>query len=197
MSTEQAPQRHFTVEEYLEREKTALVKSEYYKGEIFEMADHKPLEMAGGAPRHAEIGGNIYFALRKRLQGSSCKAFNSDLKVHIPENQFFTYPDVTIACGQREYFKDAALMNPLVIIEVLSDSTEDYDRGTKFTLYRSIPSLHEYALVSQAERLVEIFRRNEHGRWELYIFSNAADVEFASVESTLPMVEIYADLDGI
>ncbi|TAE25180.1 MAG: Uma2 family endonuclease [Candidatus Kapaibacterium sp.] len=197
MSAQQATQQYFTIDEYLEREKTALVKSEYYKGEIFEMADHKPLEMAGGTPRHSEIGGNIYFAARKRLQGSSCKIFNSDLKVHIPENQFFTYPDITIACGQREYFKDSALMNPRVIIEVLSDSTEAYDRGTKFTLYRSIPSLQEYALVSQQEHLVEIFRRNQHGRWELYIFSNDAEVELSSVECVISMQEIYADLDEI
>jgi Uma2 family endonuclease len=197
MSAQQAPQRYFTVEEYLEREETALEKSEYYKGEIFEMGDHRPLEMAGGTPSHAEIGGNIYYALRQKLQGSPCKAFNSDLKVHIPENTLFTYPDVTIACGKREYFKDAALLNPLVIMEVLSDSTEDYDRGTKFRLYRSIPSLQEYVLVAQTEQLVEIFRRNAHERWELYVFSGKMDVELESVECTLSMAEIYADLDEI
>jgi Uma2 family endonuclease len=189
MSAQPAPQRLFTIEEYLEREETALVKSEYYKGEIF--------EMSGGTPRHAGISGNIYFALRRYLEGKPCTPFNSDLKVHIPENFFFTYPDVTIVCGKREYFKDSALKNPIVIIEVLSDSTESYDRGTKFRLYRSIASLQEYVLVSQKEQLVEIFRRNPHGRWELYIFADNTDVECASLECSLTMAEIYADLDEI
>ncbi len=189
MSAQQVPQQYFMIDEYLEREKTALEKSEYYKGEIF--------TMSGGTPRHAGIASNIVTALGTRLQNKNCRAFGSDLKVHIPENQFFTYPDVTIACGQREYFKDSALTNPRVIIEVLSDSTEGYDRGTKFMLYRSIPSLQEYVLVSQQEHFVEIFRRNQHGRWELYIFANDAEVDLPSVECVLFMQEIYADLDKI
>jgi Uma2 family endonuclease len=189
MSAQPAPQRLFTIEEYLEREEAALVKSEYYKGEIF--------EMSGGTPRHVGIASNIIAALQPKLQTKQCRAFGSDLKVHIPENFFFTYPDVTVVCGKREYFKDSALKNPLVIIEVLSDSTESYDRGTKFRLYRSIASLQEYVLISQKEQLVEIFRRNPHGRWELYIYADNTDIEFAALECILPMAEIYADLDEI
>jgi Uma2 family endonuclease len=194
---EPASTRYFTIEEYLDFEKTSLVKHEYLAGAIFERGRQKQHFSDVCTPRHSGIASNIVAALTPRLQKKQCRPFTSDLKVHIPENGLFTYPDVTIACGKREYFNDAALLNPLVIIEVLSVSTEDYDRGTKFRLYRSIPSLQEYIIISQTEQSVEIFRRNAHECWELYVFTGEADVELASVECTLTMAEIYADLDEI
>ncbi|MBD1210139.1 MAG: Uma2 family endonuclease [Ignavibacteria bacterium] len=187
MSAHPASQQLFTIEEYLEREEKAEYKSEYYKGEIF--------AMAGGSPRHSDIGGNIYHALRKHLAGKSCRPYNSDMRVHIPALQYFTYPDISVVCGKQEFFRDHALMNPVVIIEVLSDSTESYDRGTKFHLYSRISSLQEYVLVSQNERIVEVFRRNEQQRWELYVFTEDDNVELASVECTLTMDEIYEDVE--
>ncbi len=201
MSSQPLPQQLFTIEEYLEREEKAAYKSEYYKGEIFPMVDTSSaydgngaaLVMAGGSMRHSNIGGNIYHALRKYLVGTSCRPFNSDMQIHIPMEQLFTYPDVSVVCGKRDLFRDKALMNPVVIVEVLSDSTESYDRGTKFRLYSRIASLQEYVLVSQNERIVEVFRRNEQQRWELFVFAENENVELASVECTLTMEEIYED----
>lgn len=187
MSAQTAPQQLFTIEEYLEREEKAEYKSEYYKGEIF--------AMAGGSPRHSDIGGNIYHALRKHLAGKPCRPYNSDMRVHIPILQYFTYPDISVVCGKQEFFRDNALMNPVIIFEVLSDSTESYDRGTKFRLYSRISSLQEYVLISQNERIVEVFRRNEQQRWELYMFTENENVELASVGCTLTMDEIYEDAE--
>ncbi len=203
MSAQPAPQQLFTIEEYLEREEKAAYKSEYYKGEIFPMVDinraydgnGEALVMAGGSMRHSNIGGNIYHALRKRLAGTSCRPFNSDMQIHIPVEQLFTYPDISVICGKRDLFQDKALMNPRVIIEVLSDSTEGYDRGAKFRFYTKIASLQEYVLVSQNERIVEVFRRNEQQRWELFVFAENENVELASVECTLTMDEIYEDTE--
>lgn len=185
MSAQSSPQQIFTIDEYLEREEKAEYKSEYYKGEVF--------AMAGGSPRHSRIGGNIYHALRKHLAGKPCRPYKSDMRVHIPIQRYFTYPDISVVCGKREFFEEKALMNPVLILEVLSESTKGYDRGAKFRLYSSIASLQEYTLVSPHERSVEIFRRNAHGRWGLYQFSGEENVELASIGCTLTMEGIYED----
>ncbi|MCU0424948.1 MAG: Uma2 family endonuclease [Candidatus Kapabacteria bacterium] len=186
MSAQPAPQQIFTIEEYLEREEKAEYKSEYYKGEIF--------AMAGGTPPHSAISANVLYALMERLR-KKCRVFNNDMRIHIPVPEYFTYPDISVVCGKREYFDDKALMNPILIVEVLSDSTEGYDRGTKFRFYDRISSLQEYVLVSQKERVVEVFRRNEQQRWELFMFTDNDDVELASVGCTLTMDEIYEDAE--
>lgn len=186
MSAQPAPQQLFTIEEYLEREEKAEYKSEYYKGEIF--------AMAGGTPPHSAISVNLTIALGNRLRGK-CRVYNGDMRVHIPILQYFTYPDVSVVCGKREFFRDNALMNPVIIFEVLSDSTEGYDRGTKFRLYSKITSLQEYVLVSQDERAVDVFRRNAEGRWELFRFSDNETVELVSVQCSLTMDEIYEDAE--
>lgn len=184
MSAQPAPQQLFTIKKYLEREEKAAYKSEYYKGEIF--------AMAGGTPPHSAISANVLYALMERLR-KKCHVFNNDMRIHIPVLEYFTYPDISVVCGEREYFGDKALMNPTLIVEVLSDSTEGYDRGTTFRFYDRISSLQEYVLVSQKERVVEVFRRNEQQRWELFIFTDNDDVELASVGCTLTMDEIYED----
>jgi Uma2 family endonuclease len=186
MSAQPAPQQLFTIEEYLEREEKAGYKSEYYKGEIF--------AMAGGTPPHSAISVNLAIALGNRLRGK-CRVYNGDMRVHIPILQYFTYPDVSVVCGKREFFRDNALMNPVLIIEVLSDSTEGYDRGTKFKLYSKITSLQEYVLVAQDTRSVDVFRRNVSGRWELFQSSEKEDVALESVGCTLTMDEIYEDAE--
>jgi Uma2 family endonuclease len=186
MSAQPAPQQLFTIDEYLEREEKAEYKSEYYKGEIF--------AMAGGTPPHSAISVNLAIALGNRLRGK-CRVYNGDMRVHIPILQYFAYPDISVVCGKREYFRDNALMNPTLIIEVLSDSTEGYDRGTKFHLYSRISTLQEYVLVSQNERTVEVFRRNDQQRWELYMFTENDNVELVSVGCTLTMDEIYEDAE--
>lgn len=147
--------------EYLERERSAPTKSEYYRGEIF--------LMAGGSPEHNLIAGNLVTALNNALADRPCMVFPSDQRYACPTG-LITYPDVSVICGEREYFDDRqdTLLNPLVIVEVLSTSTEGYDRGKKFEHYRTIASLQEYILVAQDSATLEKFTRDRAtGNWIL------------------------------
>jgi Uma2 family endonuclease len=181
--------RRYTVEEYLAREKVAPSKSEFYRGQIF--------AMSGGTPRHNTIGGNIFASLRGRLRGTPCRPFNSDQRIRIPANGLSTYPDVSVVCGELQL--DAqdreAINNPRVIFEVLSKSTESYDRGKKFDLYRQLESLGEYILVAQEEPQVERFVRQEDGSWLLTVFKGLeAVLEISALYCLLPLSEIYEDV---
>jgi Uma2 family endonuclease len=152
-------------EEYLEKERLAVTKSEYYRGETF--------SMSGASWNHALLSGNLYYALRRALSGSGCTVFAGDLRVHIPTNTLFTYPDLGVVCGEKIMLDAASdtLTNPTLLVEILSPATERYDRGRKFALYRDISSLQEYILVSQRERLVEVYDREEPGQWVLRVSS--------------------------
>jgi len=151
----------FTIEEYLEFEKTSEEKYEYYQGEIF--------AMSGSKVPHNTISVNIIAALKQKLKGKSCQPFNSDQRIYIPENSLFTYPDISIICGAIITLNDDDwnILNPSVIIEVLSPGTKDYDRGGKFKLYRDIPTLKEFILVDSETVNIEAFRINDRGYWEL------------------------------
>ncbi len=151
----------FTIEEYLEFEKTSEEKYEYYQGEIF--------AMSGSKVPHNTISVNIIAALKQKLKGKSCQPFNSDQRIYIPENSLFTYPDISIICGDIITLNDDDwnILNPSVIIEVLSPGTKDYDRGGKFKLYRDIPTLKEFILVDSETVNIEAFRINDRGYWEL------------------------------
>ena len=131
----------YSVEEYLEMEKAATEKHEYYQGEIF--------AMAGPKFQHVVIAGNVFGQLKNKLKGKPCQPLGSDMRVHVPKNTLFTYPDISVVCGSPEFLNNDEwnLLNPTVIIEVLSPSTRNYDRGDKFNLYRDIPTLKEYILV--------------------------------------------------
>jgi Uma2 family endonuclease len=150
-----------SIEEYLAFEQTAANKHEFYQGEIF--------AMAGNKLNHNKIAKNIFGQLYLKLQGKSCQPYGSDLRIHIPENTFFTYPDISIICGEPETKDNDEInvLNPSIIIEVLSPTTKNYDRGEKFMLYRAIKSLKEYVLVDAESILVEAFRLNEKRHWEL------------------------------
>jgi Uma2 family endonuclease len=150
-----------SIEDYLQMENTEVVKHEYYQGEIF--------AMSGAKVPHNKISGNIYATLHAKLKGKKCKPFNSDQRIHIPSNTLFTYPDISIICGEIITLNDDDynVLNPTVIIEVLSNSTKNYDRGEKFKLYRDIKTLKEYILVDSESIHVEVFRLNENGHWEL------------------------------
>ena len=178
-----------TFEEYLAKERIAEGKSEYYRGQIF--------SMSGGSPRHNTIRVNITSSLRSRLRGSPCRPFNSDQRIRIQANGLSTYPDVSVVCGEFQV-DDAdrdAIVNPRVIFEVLSQSTESYDRGKKFDLYRQLDSLLEYILVSQDEALVERFSRQENGSWLLTVFKGLnTELELQTLASNLPLSEIYEDV---
>ena len=163
----------FTVEEYLRFEKESLQKHEYFKGEIF--------AMAGASRRHNVIFSNVFRELANHLKGHPCRPYGSDLRIHIPENNLFTYPDISVICGEiipSDLDADTALL-PTVLIEILSPTTKDYDRGGKFRLYREIPSLKEYVLIDSESINVEIFRINPQGNWELQ--------EHRSIDALCPM----------
>jgi Uma2 family endonuclease len=135
----------YSEQEYLELEREAEYKSEYFRGEIF--------AMTGAGHNHNRIVENLTFEIGSFLKGKSCRTFSNDMRLHIPQNGLYTYPDVVIVCGKNEFLDDKKdnLVNPNVIIEVLSPSKSFYDRGEKFHFYRSIPSLSEYVVIDSSK----------------------------------------------
>ena len=172
------------MDEYFAVEETSQVKNEYYDGQIF--------AMAGASLQHNRIAANLVALLRPAVAGRGCEAFGSDLRVQTPGG-LFTYPDVSVVCGEPLLIQGRpdTLTNPLVIIEVLSDATREYDRGQKFALYKEIPSLREYVLVEQKEVLVETFRLSGRN-WEPRSDSDLdGALSLESVDMTIPLREIY------
>lgn len=180
------PQKRYTPEEYLTLERKAEYKSQYYDGKIF--------AMAGASRRHNLIAVNIASEMRARLRGRPCEVYGSDMRVKVSPTGLYTYPDVVVVCGEPRFEDDHedTLLNPTLIVEVLSPSTEDYDRGRKFAHYRQIGSLAEYVLVAQEKHHVERFRRQETGEWLLWETDRPDDtVSLASIGSELALVEVY------
>ncbi|MGH7127157.1 MAG: Uma2 family endonuclease [Planctomycetaceae bacterium] len=184
MST--AAEKRLTVQEYLAIERAAETKSEFFDGEMF--------AMAGASRRHNLITTNSSREVSLQLKGRRCEVYTSDMRVKIITTGLYTYPDLVVVCGEPE-FEDAevdTLLNPTVLMEVLSESTEDYDRGRKLTHYRKIPSLREYLLISQEEHLIEQFLRQSDGRWLLSEFRGLeATVSMPSIDCRLPLAEVY------
>lgn len=176
-----------TTEEYLEFEKNSEVKHEYFEGEIF--------AMVGASLKHNQISVNIVSELRSQLKQSPCRPFINDLRVKVQEIDKYTYPDIVIVCGDIELEKESGmetLLNPVVIIEVLSDSTEAYDRGTKFHHYQLIKSLQEYILVSQYSCLVEKFIRCNGDEWAYLSYDNVdKPIPIISAKCELMLSDIY------
>lgn len=175
-----------SIEEYLEKENAATEKSEYYRGEVF--------AMSGAKVPHNKIVGNLYFSLRKKLEGKSCQLFGSDLRIHIESNTLFTYPDISIICGDIKTLNDDDMnvLNPTVLIEVLSSSTKNYDRGEKFKLYREIPTLKEYIMVDSESVHVEVFRLNDKQHWELEEYKDLQmNLPIKAVNETIALTDIY------
>ena len=153
--------------------------------------------MSGGSPRHNTITINLATSLRGRLRGTPCRPYNSDQRIRIPANGLSTYPDVSVVCGELQLDSQDhnAVINPRVIFEVLSTSTENYNRGKKFDLYRQLDSLQEYILVAQDEPQVERFVRQSDGSWLLTVFKGLeAGLELATLGCALPLSEIYEDV---
>lgn len=175
-----------TPEEYLERERAAPHKSEYYAGEIF--------AMAGASPSHNLLVAGIIAALGARLRGTPCATFASDLRIECGPSGLFCYPDVSVICGPLQY-RDAhqdVVTNPALIVEVLSHSTEGYDRGAKFAQYRRLASLREYVLVAQDESRLEVFTRGQDNRWTLTeAIGWEAVCPLTSLDIALPLSEVY------
>ncbi len=181
--------KQISIEEYLLLEETAEEKHEYYLGEVF--------AMAGGTIAHNQIVSNTIAELNFFLRGKNCQVFPSDLKVHIEANSLFTYPDLSIVCGEPERWKNRndVITNPVVLIEVLSKKTENYDRGQKFKLYRDIPALKEYILISSREILIEKYTRLSTYFWNFREINNPDEVlQIESIAFTCPIKELYRNV---
>lgn len=177
---------YLTPEEYLRIERQAAYKSEFWHGEMF--------AMAGASEAHNTIVANLSFLLVGQLKGRDCKAYASDLRVKVSEAGNYAYPDLVIVCGTRK-FEDKILdilANPTVIIEVLSDLTEAFDRGEKFEQYRRIESLSDYLLVSQSKQKIEHFKRQAEGPWVLSeSFGMNDSLAIESIGCRLSLQEVY------
>ena len=182
-----APVARMTYAEYLAAEAKSEVRHEYLSGEV--------REMAGSSPEHSGLAASIAGELGTTVRGQRCRLYSCNARVRVLETDLSTYPDASVVCGQLETSPDDkdAITNPVVLVEVLSEATEAYDRGAKAAHYRRIPSLREYVLVSQAEPLVEVYRRAESGRWELLEARTGETIELASLGVRLEVASIYAN----
>lgn len=179
-----------TEAEYLAIERAAESKSEYYRGEMF--------AMAGARANHNRIVMNLSSNVHQQLRQRRCEVYASDMRVHIPANTLYTYPDVSAFCGEPEFLDEDrdTLLNPAFIAEVLSDSTERYDRGRKFELYRSIESLREYLLVSSDRVRVDLYTRQPGGQWLLTSFGRLEDeVALDSIGCRVSLAELYEKVE--
>jgi len=186
----QPQQTYYTPEEYLALEETADYRSEYFQGEIF--------AMSGGSANHNRITKNMLIALESDFEDKPCEAFITDMRLLVKANGFYTYPGVMVICGQPEFVegRDDTLTNPVVIVEVLSKSTEGYDRGAKFELYRALSTLQDYILIDQHKIHVEHFHRLKDGRWILQEFDSFEDsFTIESIDFEISLHQIYRNVN--
>lgn len=180
------PRRRVPVEEYLAVERQAETRHEYLDGEIY--------AMTGASRPHNLISGNVFASLHSQLKGRGCEVYTNDMRVHIPAVDLFTYPDVVVACGQPELYDGAldTLLNPTLIVEVLSPTTEGYDRGAKFAYYRTLSSLAEYLLLTQDRVHVEHYVRQGNDGWLLTETDRLEEaLELPSIGCTLSLRDVY------
>ena len=183
---------HLSVEEYLELERQAEVRSEYLDAETF--------AMAGASLAHNEIVGNLQASLRRQLRERGCGVWSTDLRVRVEATGLHTYPDIVVVCDPPKLVDDAerdTLLNPQLIVEVLSPSTESWDRGGKFGHYRAVPTLTDYILVSQDRILIEHFARQSDDRWLLTAESSLDAVVELSVDARLALGDLYERVPGL
>ncbi|HXG67483.1 MAG TPA: Uma2 family endonuclease [Blastocatellia bacterium] len=184
------PKTYFTPEEYLELERKAAHKSEYLNGEIF--------ARGGASPRHVLIVTNVVSELRAQLKNRPCTVYSTDLRVRVSRTGLYTYPDVIVVCGNPQFADDHkdTLLNPTLIVEVLSKSTKDYDRGEKFEHYRTLESFREYVLVAQDRHHVEHHVRQSDNTWLLSETNRIEDtIELVSIGCRLALNEVYDKVD--
>ena len=185
-------QQRYTPEEYLALERQAQCKSEYYAGEIF--------AMAGASRWHNLIVTNVLRELSLQLKGRPCTTYPSDLRVKVSPTGLYTYPDVTVVCGEAQFedHQQDTLLNPTLIVEVLSESTEAYDRGGKFAHYRKLTSLMEYVLMAQTKPHVEHYVRQPDNRWLLAEADSLHQTLYLlSIDRHLVLAEVYDKVDII
>lgn len=180
---------YISEQDYLNAERLALNKHEYFRGEIF--------AMSGASLPHNKIFSNLFIDTGVKLKGKKCQPFGGDLRIHIPKNTLYTYPDLSIVCGDPKTTDDSfdTVTNPTVIFEILSKSTRNYDKGEKFTLYRDIESLNEYILIDSEKIMVEKFTKNSDKSWTLTEYIDLeVGFEMKSIGVSLRLCDIY---DGV
>lgn len=178
--------KYYTREEYLALEEAAEYKSEYYRGEIF--------AMAGTSATHNRIVLNVASFLDRELPKKRCDVFASDVRLQVESRDLFTYPDIMIVCEKPQFYENRndTVTNPVIIFEVLSEATKNYDRGEKFEFYRAIPTLKEYVLVDQHKIHVEHFLKVEPGKWILTEYDDILhELKLAAVDLIIPLQAIY------
>ena len=188
MSTQ--PKTFLTPEQYLEIEREAECKSEYFRGEMF--------AMAGAGEVHNQLVTNLVIGLGSQLRSRPCRVYSNDMRVRVSATGLYTYPDVVVVCGERRFLDERrdTLLNPSLLVEVLSPTTEAYDRGRKFEDYRSIESLREYLLVAFDHVQAELYTRQPDGRWLLTSAGRLEDsLDLQSVDCRLALVDLYEKTD--
>jgi Uma2 family endonuclease len=184
--------KRLTENEYLELERHAEFKSEFFDGEAF--------AMSGGTPLHSQIAASLIQVIGRRLREGRCIVYTSDLRLKVEATGLLTYPDLSVVCGPLQFAAgtDDTVVNPTVIVEVLSDSTEAYDRGKKFENYRQMPSLREYLLVGQKGPRIEQFVRQENEQW---LMREAAGLEatlaLPSLDIKISLAEVFAGVEFV
>lgn len=178
----------YSFREYVELEAYSNVRHEFLGGSIY--------AMAGGTPRYSALAARVIQRLGAQLAGGLCEVFTSDLRVRVAATGLATYPDVSVVCGRLETDPEdaASVVNPIVLVEVLSDSTEEYDRGEKLDHYRQIPSAQAILLLSHREPLAELWQRGESGAWSSEILHAGQMVGLAVIGRTISVEELYRDL---
>jgi Uma2 family endonuclease len=176
----------FTPEEYFDWEDKQLEKHEYIDGEVY--------AMGGGSVNHGRIAIKFTAMFDAHLDDSGCITGNSDIKVNIVATTNYTYPDVSVTCDERDKITTQYITYPCLIVEVLSDSTEAYDRGGKFRMYRNNPNLQDYLLVSSANIEMDLYHKNDHGDWIILNYQAGDMVELKSINLSFPIEQVYRGL---
>ncbi len=184
------PHQRLSEEDYLRLERESDVRHEFHAGEI--------VAMVGASRAHNLIAGNTYASLHAQLRKRPCEIYNNDMRVRVPVANLYTYPDITVTCGESQFADEEfdTLLNPTIIIEILSPSTESYDRGKKFQHYRTIRSLKEYLLITQDAYHIDHFVRQGEINWLLTTYDGpTATVHLASIDCTLMLTDLYEKVD--
>jgi Uma2 family endonuclease len=184
------PNGYLDPDAFLEWEKTQLEKYEYLDGQVVQV-----YAMVGARDAHVTVALNVASLLREHLRGGPCRVYISDMKLRVEAANAFFYPDVFVTCDPRDRAEDTYKRFPLLVVEVLSDSTAGYDRGRKFAVYRQVESLQEYAIIDPDTFTVDCFRRDESGHWVLYAFAGEDTVEFRSVDFKAPLSSVFEDVE--
>jgi Uma2 family endonuclease len=176
-----------TPAEYFAWEEQQHCRHEYINGEVY--------AMSGGSQNHSRIALKFGALLDNHLLDRPCRVFNSDCRVNILDTEDYIYPDASVSCDLRDTTTDQYITYPCLIVEVLSDSTEAYDRGKKFVRYRQNPELRDYVLVSSQEIAIDLYRKGDDGRWEILNYHAGETVELRSIDLSFPIEQIYRGID--